>query len=219
MKNRIIYPALFLIGGVIVWTFSQEIRDTSEWKTALIACAFILWIVGLFLFLDWIAARWIARRKDLEVVKTTGVLRVLEAKQRYLETFGRLTPQQLDAIGDYAVTIEHVPTTGTYPFHRVIIAGRRISFSFLDQFVDRCDEVHLAAVRTWNTGTRPRLDAEALTEHFIRCGFAFKDESIENYQARWYSPQTYQAALRSISYSIVRQVIEEEGEEMARGEE
>lgn len=201
MKPHFRAPVILFILAIIAWTVSLQFPIGSNWMWAGSAIAGVLAVFGLLTGLDWLMARVALRQRDFQSIRTADAVRLLRAKQDYLEKFLQLSEAQIEAMGDYQVTIEHIPTTGeSPPVHYVVVGSRKISFEFIDEFLANSDEHKLAPVSTWPDKTRKHLDADLLTKLWMANGLAYR--RTDTSQAEWYSPEDYHKGLRIIGYEI-----------------
>jgi hypothetical protein len=196
MKNIRLYPSAlwFALSAALWMAFSSKLAGGAD-ELVLIGVFIALGAGGLSL-INWIAATIAARYRDFETATHAAEAELIHTRLQFVKTVQQLTPDQLDALGKFRATIGVIPGINTDPLFQLQIGGVWVPWDFVQEFLDRGSETHLAEVRGWAEGGKKREYAQILTAFFVANHFA--EPAAGNQSAAW---RDRVGGLLSIGYS------------------
>ena len=195
-RPRLWVTMMLMVAAALAWTASGLTRDRAS-QLLVEAVFFVLLGGALWSGLALLVYSVIGWRRGWVDAETAEGLARVEAERKLAETLRWMTDEQLNAFGRHRVGIEVVPGTGG-PLYTLVLPFCRVPFDFLETFMTHGTSTHLAPVRRWSEGSKPREYAEALTKYFIDDGFASYEGG--NHSAFWLSDKARRAGLISIGY-------------------
>ena len=175
-------PLAFFTSAGLLWIISgytePRLLTSIVYLFMFAACGGLIFS-GLDYLTYTVARRW----ADFASIHNAAYLDVLREENIKLSWLAKLDSDQVVALGRYTASIETIPGTGMIPLQFLIVGDRKITFEFVDEFLMMGGKDYLAAVRRWSEGSNKRLDADALTNYFVRNKYAVPPNG--NTPARW----------------------------------
>lgn len=195
-RPRLWVPMVLMVAAALAWTLAGATGDRAS--QLMVEAVFFVLLAGAtwsaVVLLVYTVIGW--RRGWADADQAQALART-QAERELAETLRWMTDEQLNAFGRHRVGIEVVSGTGG-PIYTLVLPFCRIPFDFVETFMTHGSQSHLAAVRRWSEGSKPREYAEALTKYFIEDGYADYDGG--NQAAYWLSDKARRAGLISIGY-------------------
>jgi hypothetical protein len=186
-------PILWLLGAAICLILAWSQTRWSEWlRVSLVVVGVILAVAGVFDLVNWLVYAVALR---MEQVRTAMAI---TERAAILTTLSHMDAAQIATLNQYAPVVAVLAGQPGPIYSLVMHEGGPVPMAFVNEFIDRGTDTHLAAVRQWSAETRERGWADQLTAYLVLLAWAVP--SVGNQPAKWVDRA---GALRSIGVEKV----------------
>lgn len=197
-KVSLAIPLVCIFCSTFVWLLSGQV-DPGLWRTTLVALSLVLGVASLVSGLNYLSSMIALRTKEFRLALAAADLYRVQALTDYLKIFLMMSSDQLEAAGRFRPTMYIASGHGVPPVYILRLdGGVEVIMTFITEFHDRDQGLYLPEIRQWSEGSYARTCAQALTEFFVKNGFAAPPAG--NHSARWYSSQHREDAYFSAGY-------------------
>jgi hypothetical protein len=133
------------------------------------------------------------RVREMSAAIVAGQLNVWIARRDHTNAFGALSDSKAQALVKLQPSMDVIPGNGNGPIWMLQLPGGPVEWPFVEQFISRCSDKDLAAVRLWNNDDFYK--AQAITDYLVENGYA--RPAAGNIPSTWIDKK---AGLVSIGY-------------------
>ena len=186
---RLSTPIFLLILAAIFLLIAKDASKLPDWLRFGVATVGVIFaFAGVLSGVNWLTYNVTARAEEMQRARAlTPEIQLADRRLQLVERIANMPSDRIATLAAFAMPITEFIGGNLGPIPALRVGEGNVPMWFVAKFWEMSTDTHLVPVSTWNSETRERQWAEALTNYLINFGLA--SPAAGNNPAKWTSAE------------------------------
>ena len=182
-------PIILLIVAVILLLIAKDASKLPDWLRFGVATVGVIFaFAGVLSGVNWLTYNVTARAEEMQRARAlTPEIQLADRRLLLVEKIASMPQDRIATLAAFAMPIVEFVGGSIGPIPMMRVGEGSVPMWFVSKFWTMSTDEYLVPVRTWNSETKERQWAEALTNYL--CNFGLALPAAGNNPAKWTSAE------------------------------